>query len=54
MRRVTAYAWRTLMVWQRRAEQRQQLREMPERLRRDIGLTVEHIRDEARKPFWIG
>ncbi len=52
-RRVGAALWRTAMVWQRRAEDRRHLREMPVFLRRDIGLTAEQCRDEARKPFWM-
>jgi len=53
VRRVVGYTGQTLLLWQRRAEQRRQLEEMPERLRRDIGLTAEQVRDQARKPFWM-
>jgi uncharacterized protein YjiS (DUF1127 family) len=53
MRRAVVTLWATLLVWQRRAEERQQLRNMPEHMRRDIGLTAEQCRDEAGKPFWM-
>ena len=43
---------RPLAVWQKRREYREQLRQMPEYLLRDIGLSVAEAQDEARKPFW--
>jgi len=52
-RTLLARVWRTVLVWQRRVEERQQLRDMNEQMRRDIGLTAEQVRDEARKPFWL-
>ena len=41
-----------LATWRRRARERAQLREMDERLLRDIGLTRAQVLEEARKPFW--
>lgn len=41
-----------LMQWQERAEQRQALAELDDRLLRDIGLDRGAARQEARKPFW--
>ncbi|MBB4285487.1 DUF1127 domain-containing protein [Roseospira goensis] len=40
-------------VWRRRACTRRQLRNMDERLLRDIGLSRELARDEGDKPFWL-
>jgi len=39
-------------AWIARARQRRQLRELDTRLLRDIGMTADEARHEARKPFW--
>jgi uncharacterized protein YjiS (DUF1127 family) len=41
-----------LASWRRRARERAQLREMSERLLRDIGVTRAQASEEAGKPFW--
>ena len=41
-----------LRGWCRRRRQRLDLRELDDRLLRDIGLTREKARREWRKPFW--
>lgn len=41
-----------LFAWQARAEERQALAQLDERLLRDIGLNRETAAREARKPFW--
>ena len=38
--------------WYRRMESRRQLAELDSRLLRDVGLSREAAREEARKPFW--
>lgn len=43
----------TLHQWQERARQRQALRELDERMLRDIGLTPSDVDRETRKPFWM-
>lgn len=42
----------TLMVWQRRRDDRKRLRDMPDYLLRDVGLDAATARNEADKPFW--
>lgn len=49
---VPSMVWRTLLIWQTRADTRAQLAALDERLRRDIGLSWEDVRVEAAKPFW--
>lgn len=41
-----------LALWQRRREERRALRDLPDFLIADLGLTVEQVRAEADKPFW--
>ena len=41
-----------LGLWQRRREERQQLRTLPDHMLQDIGLTPEAVRKEVAKPFW--
>ncbi len=45
-------AAKTLRQWQVRAEQRHHLGELDPHVLRDIGVTVEQAKAEARKPFW--
>jgi uncharacterized protein YjiS (DUF1127 family) len=52
VRRLPARVWRTLVVWQERANSRAILRTMDERMRRDMGIRDEDARYEAGKPFW--
>jgi len=42
----------TLLTWQERAFERRALREMDDRLLKDIGLSALDADREARKPFW--
>ena len=42
----------TWLLWQRRAEDRRRLREMPADLWRDIGVDRLQLEQEAQKPFW--
>ena len=44
--------WAKLEVWYRRASQRRQLRELDERLLRDIGISRADAWREGRKRFW--
>jgi len=39
-------------AWIARARQRRQLLELDTRLLRDIGMSADQARHEARKPFW--
>jgi uncharacterized protein YjiS (DUF1127 family) len=41
-----------LVLWQQRLEDREALRRMPDRMRRDIGLDAAAAQAEANKPFW--
>jgi len=45
-------ALRLVRDWIARARQRRQLLELDTRLLRDIGMTADEARHEARKPFW--
>lgn len=42
-----------LRKWVARGRQRDELRELDHRMLRDIGITREQARKEARKPFWL-
>lgn len=42
------------VIWTCRWQERQHLREMDDRLLKDIGLSPEDVRHEIRKPFWRG
>ncbi|MBP5857853.1 DUF1127 domain-containing protein [Marivibrio halodurans] len=41
-----------LALWQRRREEREALRDLPDFLIADLGLTHEQVRAEVEKPFW--
>ena len=41
-----------LSQWHDRAQQRHELREMPDHLLKDMGITWEDAYRESRKPFW--
>jgi uncharacterized protein YjiS (DUF1127 family) len=42
-----------IVVWQDRAEQRQALSELNDRMLKDIGVSNVDAYKEARKPFWL-
>lgn len=42
----------SLIRWQRRADARYRIRELDERLLRDVGLTNDDLKEELEKPFW--
>lgn len=42
----------TLLDWQERASQRHALRQLDDRMLKDIGLTRADTEAEAAKPFW--
>lgn len=44
---------RQVAVWIERARTRAQLRALDDRMLRDIGLSVDSVRSETDKPFWI-
>jgi uncharacterized protein YjiS (DUF1127 family) len=44
----------TILTWQDRVRQRNQLEQLDQRMLRDIGLTRVDIDLETRKPFWRG
>ena len=44
--------FKTLVLWQRRREQRRYLLSLDDRLLRDIGLSRVEAEVEADKPFW--
>jgi uncharacterized protein YjiS (DUF1127 family) len=45
-------AFRTLVVWQKRYNERVQLSQMDSHILKDIGLTEGDRDQELRKPFW--
>lgn len=45
-------AFSTLVVWQKRYNERVQLAELDDHILRDIGLTENDRHQELRKPFW--
>lgn len=47
------YAVRMIALWADRANQRQDLAELDDRLLRDIGKSREEARCESSKPFWM-
>lgn len=42
----------TLKLWAARAEQRRQLRNLPDYLLDDMGISQEALQAEISKPFW--
>ncbi len=53
LRRRAAALFRLLLVWQDRERQRRHLREMSDRLLKDMGLSHADVAHEAAKPFWL-
>ena len=45
-------AFEVLAVWQARERQRHHLRELDDRLLRDMGISRADVEHEASKPFW--
>ena len=43
----------TLAVWNRRAQERQALKGLDDRLLKDVGISKYDAKLEADKPFWI-
>lgn len=54
IRRAVAGIHHTLATWRARAAERGALGDMPDHLRRDMGLSLDDVRREANKPFWRG
>ena len=51
--RVAAFrAFATLLLWQRRANERHALAQLDDRMLRDLGLSRSEVAEELRKPFW--
>jgi uncharacterized protein YjiS (DUF1127 family) len=49
---VAGALWQTLITWQRRASERNQLATMSDHMLKDMGITRAAARRECRKPFW--
>ncbi len=52
LRRGASALFRLLLVWQDRERQRRHLRELDDRMLKDIGLSRADVAHEADKPFW--
>jgi uncharacterized protein YjiS (DUF1127 family) len=52
--RTIARVRHTLATWRARAAERRTLADMPDHLRRDMGLSLDDMKREANKPFWQG
>lgn len=44
--------FKTMCEWQQRAEMRQRMARLDDRMLDDIGLSREQVESEASKPFW--
>ena len=53
VRRFTVKCMQIIVIWQDRAEQRHALRELNDRMLKDIGVSNVDAYKEARKPFWL-
>ena len=42
-----------IVIWQERAEQRHALRELDQRMLKDVGISASEAARESRKPFWL-
>jgi uncharacterized protein YjiS (DUF1127 family) len=51
--RIAGRVFATLIMWQRRHDQRRQMAHLDPRLMADIGLTATAVRREVQKPFWL-
>ena len=52
VRAAASRAFGTLLLWQRRANERHALAHLDDRMLRDLGLSRSEIAWESRKPFW--
>ncbi len=52
VRAAASRAFGTLLLWQRRANERHALDHLDDRILRDLGLNRAEIAWESRKPFW--
>ena len=50
--RLPAALFETLLIWQERANQRQHLASLDDRLLSDVGISRAAADAEVRKPFW--
>ena len=41
-----------VVAWMQRVDSREKLKQMSDRMLKDIGLTREEVDEELRKPFW--
>ena len=53
VRRFVVKCLQKMVLWHERAEQRHALRELNERMLKDIGVSGADAYKEARKPFWL-
>ncbi len=52
LRAAALRAFATLLLWQRRADQRRALAQLDDRMLLDLGLSRSEVAVELRKPFW--
>ncbi len=52
VRAAASRAFETLLLWQRRANERHALDHLDDRILRDLGLNRAEVAWESRKPFW--
>ena len=52
VRAAAARVFGTLLLWQRRANERHALAHLDDRILRDLGLSRSEVAWESRKPFW--
>ncbi len=52
VRAAASRAFETLLLWQRRANERHALAHLDDRILRDLGLNRAEVAWESRKPFW--
>ena len=50
--KIAASAFNTLLIWQRRSQQRRHLMQMDARLLDDLGLSRSDVAHEVSKHFW--
>ena len=52
IQRIAKRTFDTLILWQRRHDQRRQMAHLDPRLMADAGLTASAVAREVQKPFW--